>query len=259
MVGMDGVVQKPTIFMLINNDDLRMVFGKVTFVPHMVPKHEKVVWEDTEWRWQECQWYRSKSGLTFTYYYMYVPNGYQVKRVEIHRPVPIDNDPILTIPDPRGGKLTNTGVYEDAKEVAEVVAKNFAKIYGWKILLIDDVWGIEVYRVMPEKVYVARVGDLVFSQGNLRIYEIEGLPEDEVRSNLMLMYNSEALTVYNHVILSRPSVPVYGQRILRRGQMYIISGANLMMMSQDHGVSGVSLNPNKFYLIFHPSPRIDKD
>jgi len=245
------IEHKPVMFVVVGLK-LGLFDRDVVYVPHSVPQ-DNLTYRGTEWVWCDCRWYTSRSGATWDHYYLY-RNG---RKSEIHRPVPIAKDPTFSIEDPRGGKLTNTGIYDEAIKLCEKVASDLSKWYGETYLLIDSCWECRVHYVLPEKVYIAKLGHLVFEQGNLRIYELEGLPEEEVFLNVTVFERKDLLEVYNHILKGHMSV--YGSRTLRRGQMYIIDGNDLLVMSPDHGISTVSLNRKKLYLVFHPSPRRVED
>jgi len=242
---------KPVMFVVVGLR-LGILDRDVVYIPHSVPQ-DNVVYNGIEWIWCNCRWYTSRSGLTWDRYYLF-RNG---RKSEIHRPVPIAKDPTFSIEDPRGGKLTNTGIYVDAIKLCEKVASDLSQWYGETYLLIDSCWECKVHYVLPEKTYIAKLGKVAFEQGNLRIYELEGLPEGEIFSNVVLFDRYDIFDIYNHVI--RGNVCVYGSRYLRRGQLYIVSGDTFTIMSPDHGIQSVHLDHKKFYLIFHPSPRRVQD
>ena len=246
--------QRPVTF-VIKGLRLGWGFKDIVYVPHIpnVPDFDRLQWGGVSWEWKECTWYKSRSGLTWHEYYIY-KNG---RKKPVHRPLPISREPTFEIQDPRGGKLTNTGIYDDAIELCEKVAEKLSKMYPHdRYLLIDSCWECKVHYILPEKIYIAVLGEKVFEQGHLQIYELRDLPVDEIRMITSPKY-TEILEVYNHVI--RGDTVIYGSRYPRRGWIEIIECGRCTVMSPDHGVESITLDPNKIYLIFHPSPRRVKD
>jgi len=246
--------QKPVIF-VVKGLRLGVLGSDVVYVPGMVYRIDsrEPHWRGTVWVWQDCTWYTSRSGLTWEHYYLY-KNG---KKIPVRRPLPISKEPVFEISDPRGGKLTNTEIYEESIKLCERVSEILSKRYPMdRYLLVDSCWECRVHYVVPERMYVSVLGEKVFEQGNLRVYELKGLPEKEIREKVYSK-SVDTLEIFNHVI--KGNMMVFGRRDLRRGHVEIIMGYDCIVMHPEHGVEKIPLEPNKFYLMFHPSPRIGQD
>jgi len=201
----------------------------------------------------KCGKYESRTGLTFEGCYKFKFNGKFKELRGIHllldKPIMVFDSRIKLVPGVFKIRTLQDLILRSIKELENLT--NF-RTYN-ELLIVYDSWGYIIYDkwVEGKKIeFPIRV-----NQGNLYVTDVPKPPVE------LTFEKTKSINVYNHTIefedeIEKIELVSYGGKaILIRNQSrdYI----DFKIESPDHGEEKGFIEPNRYFLITHPRPKLD--